>query len=373
MREKIDRLQYFFMIPSILFGKAIGITSGVIVRKSGSDVWITMAIGFIFGTVVALLMIYAASKFPEKTMVEFSEELFGKWISKLISIILACYFAYAYAVSANVINLHLKEYFLPETPFIVLSLIYTVVCTYGVITGAEVVIRFSFFGFFMLSAINITMILGVMPDFKILNIYPILDKGIKVNVINSIYTFVDTSMVILVLGMVYPMLNSKKRVKTITFSAMIIASISVLIWPFFEVAVLGTDVMKQFVVVCMQQVRSAQLTRYLPRYELIMVSFFVWSMYVQSVLMFWCSEYCIKYTFRLKKDRKIVYILTPILIVLTSRLGKDHQNYINFLAYPWAQISAAIGIGLPVLFITAIFIKNGVKKKRKPRKINNQQ
>ncbi len=362
MKEKIDRLQFFFMIPSILFGKAIGITAGVITRKIGADVWTSMTIGFAFGIIVALFMVHICSKFPDKTMVEYSEDIFGKWIGKFISFVLGIYFAYAFAISANVIILHLKEYFLTQTPYIILCLIYTVLCTYGVISGVEVVIRFSFFGFFMLWLINITMVLGTVKDFSFVNLQPIFDKGIKANIINSIYTFSDIGMVIMALGMVYPMVSKKKGLKTITVSAMIVGAISVLIWPFFEVGVLGADVMKQFVVVCMQQVRSAQLTRYLPRYELIMVTFFVWSMFVQSVVMFWSSSYCFKSTLGLKKDRLVVLILTPLLVLLTNQLGKDHNNYISFLAFPWSQISIGLSIGVPLLFFVALFIRKSLGK-----------
>ncbi|ERI94130.1 spore germination protein [Clostridiales bacterium oral taxon 876 str. F0540] len=365
MKEKISRLQFFFMIPNILFGKAIGITAGVIVRKIGADVWTAMTIGFIAGTLTVLLMIYVCSKFPEKTIIDYGEQIFGKWIGKFISLILAIYFAYAYAVSANVITMHLKEYFLTETPFIVLCIVYTLLCAYGVILGVEVVIRFSLFGFIMLWLINITMVLGTVQDFRFINLQPIFDKGLKTNVLNSYYVFSDIAMVVLSVGILYPMINKKKNMGTITFMAMVISTLSIIIWPFFEVGVLGADVMKQFVVVCMQQVRSAQLTIYLPRYELIMVSFFVWSVFVQSVVMFWCSLYSFKSILGFKRDRLLVSIMTPMLILLTNTLGRDHNNYINFLSYPWSQISGVLSISLPVLFILGIAMRPKLRKKLK--------
>jgi spore germination protein KB len=367
MKEKVSRLQYFFLIPNLIFGKAIGITAGIIVRKIGADVWSSMTIGFVITSIFVVLMVYASSQFPDKTMIAVCEEIFGKWLAKLIAIIFAVYFAFAYGVSANVMLLHLKEYFLPDTPFIVLSIVYTLVCAYGVILGPEVVIRFSTFGFIMLLGINITMILGTMNDFSLTNLQPIFDQGIKANVMNSIYVFCDTTMVIASVGMVYPMLNNKKRVMPISIAAIIVAFLSVIIWPIFEVGVLGADVMKQFVVVCMQQVRSAQLTRYLPRYELIMVSFFVWSVYVQSTLMFFDSEYSIKEAFKLKKNRWILLALLPIMIIITNQLGKDHNNYISFLAGPWTKASVAIGVVSPIVFSAALLFK------KKPRKGNQKK
>lgn len=362
MKEKISRMQFFLMIPNILFGKAIGITAGVIVRKIGADVWTSMSIGFIAGTITVLLMVYVCSKFPEKTIIDYGQQVFGKWIGKFISFILVVYFAYAYAISANVITMHLKEYFLTETPFIVLCIVYTLVCSYGVILGVEVVIRFSLFGFIMLWLINITMVLGTIQDFRYVNLEPIFDKGLMANVLNSYYVFSDIAMVVLSIGIIYPMIDKKKNMSTITFLAMIASAVSIIVWPFFEVGVLGADVMKQFVVVCMQQVRSAQLTIYLPRYELIMVSFFVWSVFVQSVVMFWCSLYCFKSVFNFKRDRLLVLIMTPVLILLTNILGRDHNIYISFLAYPWSQLSALLSISLPLLFIIGIAIRPKLRK-----------
>lgn len=363
MKEKIDRLQYFFLIPNLIFGKAIGITAGIIVRKVGADVWTAMTLGFGISAVFIILTTHISSKFPDKTMIRASEEIFGKWISKAIAIFFAVYFAFAYGVSANVMLMHLKQYFLPETPFIVLTIIYTLVCAYGVKLGPEVVIRFSFLGFIALWGINITMILGTMQDFDLINLQPVLDQGLQKNLINSMYVFCDTTMVIAAVGMVYPMINKKKKIMPITIAAIIVAFISVIIWPIFEVGVLGADVMKQFVVVCMQQVRSAQLTRYLPRYELIMVSFFVWSVYVQSVLMYFDCEYSIKEAFKIDKNRVMVYILLPIMIIITNQMGKDHNNYIRFLAGPWTIASVGLGIGVPIIFMIALMLKRKPKKK----------
>lgn len=362
MKERIDRLQYFFMIPNLLFGKAIGITAGIIVRKIGADVWTSMSIGLAISIVFVMLMVYISSKFPDKTIIHYSKEILGEWVGKLLAIILAVYFAFAYGVSANVMLMHLKEYFLPQTPFIILSLIYTLACAYGVALGPEVVIRFSFFAFIMLWGINTTMVLGTMQDFSFINLEPLFDRGVGANLFNSVYVFCDTTMVILAVGMVYPMLNKKKKIMPITFASMIVACVSIIIWPIFEVGVLGADVMKQFVVVCMQQVRSAQLTRYLPRYELIMVSFFVWSVYAQSVIMFFSSQYAIKDTFNLRKDRKIIYILTPIFIFIANQMGSDHNNYIDFLSGIWTIVSTAMGIGVPLIFLLALLARKMLKK-----------
>lgn len=362
MKAKISRSQYFFTLPNLIYCKAIGITTGVIVRRIGADTWIAVSIGFAVGITFAMLMTYISSKFPEMTMIQYTEKVCGKFFGRGLGIILAVYFAIAYGFSANVLNMHLKEYFLINTPFIVMCIVYTLLCTYGVVLGFEVVIRFAFVGFLMIMGINITMILGTIGDFRLDNLQPFLDQGIKANLYNSIYMFSDIAMAILSIGMLYPMLNKKKKAISITFWSILAGAIIVIIWPILEIGVLGADTMKQFVVVCMQQVRSAQLTRYLPRYELIMVSFFVWGIFVQSVVMYWCSIYSLKQSTGIKKDWMIIVAYTPILILITDYIGRDHNRYVRLISNPWSQISAALSIGLPLLLLIIISAKKMFRK-----------
>ncbi|MDP4093619.1 MAG: endospore germination permease [Bacillota bacterium] len=362
---KIDRMQYFFMIPNLLFGKAIGITAGVMVRKLGADTWLSMTIGFVIGIIFMLLMVYLCSKFPDKTVIEFSKQLLGKWVGGAIGVLLALFFIMAYATSANTMLLHLSEYFLQQTPFLLICILYILLCMYGVFMGIEVVVRFSLVGFIMSILINVTMLTGTSQDLRPINILPLMDKGLLTDITGSYYIFGDISMAILAAGFLYPMLNKKEKVRRITFWAMVTGACMIIVWPLFETMVLGPDLMKQSVVVCMRQIRCAQLTKYLPRYELIMVSFFAFGMLVQSVAMFYCAKHCIKQVAGIKKDWIMIIPLAVVLVIATYFMGQDDNNYIDFLSFPYSQICAALGIGLPLfLFFTAL-LRGKLKKRKK--------
>lgn len=356
LKAKISRLQYFFMIPNLIYGKAIGITSGIVVRKVGGDVWTSMLIGFLIGTLIVMATSVIAIRLGEDNIVQFAKKTMGPRSSYLLGIVLGIYFAIAFTVSSNVLMLHLKEYLLPQTPFLMLCIVYIALCTYGAWLGVEVIIRFSFFGFIMTMLINITMVIGTFRDFRVQNLQPTLDRGIIANVMASPYVFLDISMIILSILIIYPMINNKKNINKITLGGTLLGIISVIIWPIFETGVLGADVMKQFVVVCMQQVRSAELTQYLPRYELIMVSFFVWGLFVQSVVMLYCSMYSFKQATRVKKNPLILIPLAVVCVFITNYQGRDHNDYIKFLTNIWTPVSVILGVGIPlVLAVIMIF------------------
>jgi spore germination protein KB len=363
MEAKIDRLQYFLMVPNLVFGKAIGITAGIMMRKIGADTWTSMLIGFMIGTMVILLLTFLGSRFPDKTIVQYSEELLGKWFGRGIGLLLALFFIMAFGASANTMTLHLKEYFLPNTPFLVICILYTLLCMYGVFLGVEVAVRFSMLGFVMIVLITLAMISGTFQDVKWINLLPLFDKGFLADIWNSVYIFGDIGMAILAIGFLYPMLNQKGKGLSLTFWGMLLGCALVVIWPMFETAVMGTGLSKQYMVVCMEQIRCAQLTKYFPRYELLMVSFFTFSVAVQSIAMFYCAQYSFKQVLGVKKDWFILIPLTVILILVTYYLAHDPNRYIGFLAFPYPQISVILSIGLPVILFFAALVKGKLKKK----------
>lgn len=360
MKAKISRMQVFMLIPNLIFGKAIGVTSGVMARKSGADVWISMIFGFIIGGAIICLMTYLSSKFPSKTIIEYSEILMGKWIGKFLGVLIIILFCISFGASANVLIHHLKEYFLPETPFIVLCLVYILLCLYGVDLGIEVVIRFSLVSLIMLFGITITMITGTVKDFRFINLQPLMDGGLLKDIEGSLYLFSDLVMAIFAVGILYPMLNIKKKAGKIFSGAILLSAIMVVVWPFFEEGVMGDSVMKQYVIVCMEQIRCAQFTKYLPRYELLMVSFFTFSIFLQSVTMFYCATHGIKQVMGIKKDSYIIYPLAVILLAITFFMGYDINKFAEFLSFPWAQACAILSIGIPLLLFSAALIKRKI-------------
>jgi spore germination protein (amino acid permease) len=364
MDVKISRMMYFFLIINIVWDKAIGATSSVTARTVGGDAWISMSFGFIFGALLIAIMAYLGSWFREKTIIEYSEEVMGNLFSKLIGAVLAIFFIGAYAVSANILIIHATEYFMPETPVLVTYSVYTLICMYAVYLGIEVIGRFAFFGIVSIVLMNILMVMGTFDEFHYINLLPFMNRGVLTDVFGSIYIFGDVTMAILAVGFLYPMLDSGKKTVSLSFWAMLAAGILVVIWPIFETGVMGAHVMERYVVCCMEQIRAAELTKYFPRFELVMVVLFTAGCIVQSSVMYYCAKVSIKQTAGIKKDIYVNLALLILLVFATYYLGADNNYYSNFLAFPWAQISAALGIGVPAVLLVIGLLLGKISSKK---------
>lgn len=345
------------VIINILWDKSIGATSSVMARAIGQDTWISMSMGFAAGALIMTAMAYIGSRYPEKTIVQYSEELLGKAAGIVIGLMLALFFIIAFAVCANVLIIHASAYFLPETPYIVLCLVFTLLCMYAVYVGIEVIARYAFLGLVSILLMNFLMMWGGLEDFRLVHLMPLMDKGLIADVGASIYIFGDLALAILAAGFLYPLLDSKKKSLSLSFWSIIAGGVLVIVWPLWETAVLGAGVMEQYVFCCMEQARATELTRYFPRFELIMVSLFTAGCVVQSATMAYCAKVAITETTGIKKNGYVVIALLVVLVGVTYLIGVDNNYYSNFLAYPWAQICAVLSIGLPSFLLLAIFIK----------------
>lgn len=358
---KISRTMYFLVIINILWDKAIGATSSVMARAVGQDTWISMSIGFIAGALVMIVMAYLSSQFPGKTIVQITGELWGRASGVIIGILLIGFFITAFGVCANVLIIHASAYFLPQTPFIVLCLIFTLLCIYAVYLGIEVIARYAFFGIVSIILMDALMMLGGIEDFNLINLLPLMDRGLLADIASSIYIFGDVALAVLAAGFLYPILDSREKSISLSFWAMVAGGVVVLVWPVFEAAVIGPEVMGRYVLCCMEQARATELTRYFPRFEIIMVSLFTAGCVVQSAVMAYCAKAAIRQVVRTDKDSYVIIWLALILVVVTYFIGVDNNHYSEFLVYPWAQISSALGIGLPSLLLLTAWIRGKLK------------
>ena len=93
-----------------------------------------------------------------------------------------------------------------------------------------------------------------------------------------------------------------------------------------------------------------------------MVSFFTFSIFIQSVAMFYCATHSIKQVTGIKKDKYIIIPLSVIVFFVTFVLGFDINNYANFLAFPWPQICAILSTLIPFILIFTALVKGKLKK-----------
>lgn len=177
-KGKISALQMAIMLyPAVIATSIISVPS-IVARYAKNDLWISP----IFSSVIGFATVYIAYElhklYPKQTVVQFSEQIVGRFLGKIISIIILIVYLLATGHIVRGYSEFIVSSFLTDTPISVIIAAMVMLCAFAVQGGLEVLGRLAqLFAPLFIIPIFIAIIL-LSPDFEVKNIFPILAEGI---------------------------------------------------------------------------------------------------------------------------------------------------------------------------------------------------
>ncbi|WP_019155036.1 GerAB/ArcD/ProY family transporter [Robertmurraya massiliosenegalensis] len=351
MKVQITNGMFMAIIINLVYAKAIGLTQGSMAREVGSDMWIATIFAVLQGLLVMTIVIYLIKKMPDKDIIQHSEKLVGKWFSKLVAALVLIFFLFAFGGILATFVYHIKDFFLPESPLLVIVLAALFIGVYGIFFGLEVISRMALLGVFSVLCLNILIILGSVQDFDVRELLPTFQSGFFNTLWASRHYDADWALATMMATMLLPYVKNDKTWTRSGMAGIIYGGLFVLIWPILEAGVLTAEVAAQYFVSCMQMARSAQIGVFFHRYEMIMIAFFALSSITQIMITLLCSSIALQRLLGLKDYR-------PVIIPTALMLGGfgywfvfDHARAIELLETYWIWVALGITISLPILIL----------------------
>ena len=201
-KDRITTSQAVVIIVNYILGTGILTLPRASVEKVKTpDVWLSVILGGILAMVSGVIMVKLTQGFPEKTFYQYSQEIVGKWIGRLLSFLIIGYFlttsAFQIRSMAEVIS-----FFLWIGLYLIMSGINSIARMF------EIIFPITVFIFLVISFMSI----GI---FEIDNLRPVLGFGIKpvldgIKTTSLAYTGPEIMLILLVF-----MEQRKKAVKAI--------------------------------------------------------------------------------------------------------------------------------------------------------------
>lgn len=148
-KEIINNKQFRDILICIMWPATINYGSGILAREVGRDMWISGIIGVFTVLIFVIIIIIIGRDFPDKTVVEYSTDLLGCVLGKVIGLLLSIYLFLSSCSSISMYIQHLTGFLLPETPFLVVCTLHVLIICYLVWEGPEVIGRTSVIAFAM--------------------------------------------------------------------------------------------------------------------------------------------------------------------------------------------------------------------------------
>ncbi|EHQ87275.1 GerAB/ArcD/ProY family transporter [Desulfosporosinus youngiae] len=177
--ERISSHQFMITGAAVLMGTTFLPAASIVTNVAGRDSWMSilpgMAVGIPYGLMVILLM----EQYPGQNLLQVTEILFGKWISKIIGILYISITGYfGGLLLAQVGNIY-QSVIMPLVPIGMFYLGGLLIVFYLVSSGIEVFARFSEVIFPLIVVALILNIVLSIPRIEPGEALPILGEGIK--------------------------------------------------------------------------------------------------------------------------------------------------------------------------------------------------
>ncbi len=320
----------------------------VLAEEVGRDAWLAVPLGTLIGAIpVAYLLSRLSVYHPNRSLGEIAEHCLGRWLGKLLTLILASYSLFlASLVLRNVVDFSVIA-FLPGTPVWAIASTFTAAAVYGVYCGVEVVTRVAVLIMFTALLAVAVVPIGVSPDIEVIRLLPILGNGLA-PLLQASWSMAGWFAEIWVFaawvglidkprksfqGFLWGLLGSAWMLTTVVLSAVVTLSPELTMRLTFPIYYL---------------VQEISVAEFLERVELILLTIWLASMFVKFSACLWSATTTTASAFGLKSDRRIILPLAGVAAALVY-VWPSIVHIINFGTYMWTPLTLPLAYGVPGL------------------------
>lgn len=352
MSEQQVRLgwhNWYGMVIAIVFPKAVGVTTAIMARSAGHDIWVAELVAIALAVVLVALAALGMT-WLRTPLSQALKRSVSPVAGKLADLTLLVLLALGYVAGNYVFLGHVQYFFLPQTPLVVFNVAVGTLSLVASLMGMEVLARVALIGtagHVMLTAVTVP---GVVWDVNTINLLPIAHHPPGPLFTAVGVALADLSLPVALAVTTLPLVEptGKGWVKH-SILATLLAGGLVMLWPLGEILVLGPNLTARSTVACMVLARAASLGMYVHRYELIMLLFFLPGIFLASALPLYGAANALTQLLGLKQRRLVTMAAVLGLgwishAILGNRLWSDW-----FLAQWWPPL--VLGLSLTLLLL----------------------
>ncbi|SIQ06041.1 spore germination protein KB [Peribacillus simplex] len=367
--EKISAHQYRTLVIFFTIGTTIITVPTTMAAEAKQDGWI----GAVLGVAVGLIIIWFYSKlgllFPEKTFVEMHENLFGKWIGKMISLFfLSMSFLYGSELLFYV-GKFISIQFFPEIPIAAINISMATIVIMSVRLGLETFTRSAeiFIVFFFILFIILTVFIA--PQINLENLQPVFEVETK-PLLRAVFFFVEFSTVTSVaLLMIFPaFVNQPKAASKSFMIGYLIGGLVMIIVIFLTISVLGAESTARHNYPTYTLARKINIGNFVQRIEAVLAIMWILSIYMKMTIYLYAVVIGIAQILNLKNHRPLIVPLGGISVLLSLVMFSnviEQQTWDQEIA---VFFSYTVGFLLPLIMLCIAVFRKMVKVQNSSRK-----
>ncbi|WAA09068.1 GerAB/ArcD/ProY family transporter [Fervidibacillus albus] len=363
MNTKLTERQLRILVTLFIVGNSILFAPMILASEAKQDAWIASLIGIAIGCLIGLIYLYLYQMYPNHSLVEILEEVFGKWVGKIIGF---SFFLFSFLLASIVLR-NLGEFIvteiLPETPIqFVLYLILLVVIMggrYGIhVIGRSAEILFIFFFF-----LYILFVLFLTPQFHLENIQPMFEEGIKpifrASLVYIGFPFLES----VVFLMIFQDVQNVQKIGRSFLMGIIIGGLMISFITFLSILVFSADFTARNIYASYILGKKISIGNFIERIEAVMAIIWMITIFLKLSILYYVSVKSFKQIFQFNQYRFLIFPFGIIMIVVALIVYPNIAYIYLFTLRIWFFYVASFGLLLPLILIIGIKLKKARWKK----------
>jgi spore germination protein KB len=362
---KISPLQFGIVVFMFSLGSAALLMPSIVVSIAKQDAWISVLSTILVDVLFISLWNRLSKKYPDETIVQFSERILGKLLGKLVGIMYVCFFLYLSALVLRNVGGFITTNVLRQTPELFVQIIFMLTIIYGSYLGLEVISRtsevlfpwviivFLFTTALLLNHIDLSKLLPVMPDgwqIPLKGIYPLLGFPI--------------SELVIVL-FIFPFVDRPKKIKKYSTLFSIMTALFGTLIVMMSISVLGVDVTARSPYAPFDLAKEIRVGKFFERVEVLVGFIWIMTIFVKLSFSFYAANLASAQLFNLKSYRVTILPYGLFVTALSMIVFRNPAEFSLFTAGAYPFYGLIHGFFIPVLLLLVVQIREIIEKKFK--------
>ncbi len=357
-RGKISAFQLSLLVFTAVISTSDVFLPAFVAQEAKQDSWISVLIGTALSLIVINVFLTLGLKYPNRTLIQYSSDIMGKLIGKLIGFLYILYFlSIAFTVTRQMEELFVSD-FNPNAPIIPFGLISVAVAAYALFHGLEVIARVNEFllpfGLLILLFIAIINI----PNMDFNNFLPILYKGIY-PVVKGGLLIQGWVIEIIFLLQIIPFITNKNKIRKYISISTAALGIS-LETGVLVIAVFG-PITGKLIFPALNYIRFASLGPYIHNLDISILVVWIAGIFIKISIFYYVSVHSISQLFGFKSYKSTIVPVGVLLVLFSVISFKMLSQVLYFLHFIYPVCSFMMAFIIPCLLLFTSFIKDKLK------------
>lgn len=351
---RISNKQATFLIITIL-STTILFLPAMIYKEARQDAWISVILVTVFGVAAGFIIASLGTRFPRCTIIQYSGDIVGKPLGKVIGLIYVLFFIYINTFVIREIGELFNTNFMPETPISVFSIGIVFAAAYAIRSGLEVLARMSEIISPFVLVMLLLIVALVYPEIDAKLFFPVLEKGF-IPVLKGAYPpalfFAET----IIMVMLIPYLNRPSGAKgSITKAILIIGLFQLMIMATATGVLGGLTADMKFPTLTMA--RYISLADLIERVEPLIMLIWIGGGFIKVGLFYYCGVLAAAQWLNLREYKALVLPIGVLLTVLSIILWENVEQLTHQIARVIPPYFLAIEVGIPLILLVLSILR----------------